>query len=363
MNTTTKTAELIRQRIEAMPIGEPFTPTALLECATRASVDRTLSRLVKAGAIERVTRGVFVRPEISRFVGKVSPSPLKVAETVAKTTGAVVQVHGAEAARRLELTTQVPTQSVFVTSGPSKHIRVGKMEIRLQHVCQRKLALAGRPAGLALAAMWYLGKKEVTPALVEKIRHKLGSNEFEALKSVTSSMPAWMSDAIFRNERAVVHSCLSLSCISKLKSSPKSIGRWHRNLLTRLLYWKKMSGSARCCRPCLPCPADCRWPSAVVLLPIHPERVPSVFIEANALISSAHTKQRLTVSLNGVLAASLALMEPSVAFEIKIPEAVKHKSRAEYLKLEFHFPDAARPKDIGLGDDGRRDHSEFMVLA
>jgi hypothetical protein len=79
------------------------------------------------------------------------------------------------------------------------------MDIRLQHVCQRKLALAGRPAGLALAAIWYLGKKEVTPALVEKIRHKLGSSEFEALKSATRSMPAWMSDAIFRNERTAAH--------------------------------------------------------------------------------------------------------------------------------------------------------------
>ena len=205
MNTTTKTAERIRERIEATPIGEPFTPTAFLECGTRASVDQTLSRLVKAGVIERVTRGVFVRPEVSRFVGKVMPEPMKVAEAIAKATGAVVQIHGAEAARRLELTTQVPTQSVFATSGPSKRIRVGEMEIRLQHVCQRKLALAGRPAGLALAAMWYLGRKEVTPALVEKVRRKLGSSEFEVLKSATSSMPAWMSDAILRNERMAAH--------------------------------------------------------------------------------------------------------------------------------------------------------------
>ena len=87
MKTTRKTAELIRQRIEEMPVGEPFTPTVLLECGTRASVDQNLSRLVKAGVIERVTRGVFVRPEVSRFVGKVMPEPLKVAETVAKTTG------------------------------------------------------------------------------------------------------------------------------------------------------------------------------------------------------------------------------------------------------------------------------------
>ncbi len=205
MSTTPKTAELIRRRIEGMPSGEPFTPTVFLECGTRASVDQTLSRLVKAGVIERVARGVFARPEVSRFVGKVIPEPLKVAETIAKATGAIVQVHGAEAALRLELTTQVPTQSVFSTSGPSKRIRIGKLEIRLRHVCQRKLVLAGRPAGLALAAMWYLGKAEVTPSLIEKIRHKLPPGEFEVLKSVTRSMPAWMSDAIFKHERTLLN--------------------------------------------------------------------------------------------------------------------------------------------------------------
>ena len=205
MNAMIKTAGQIRQRIEEIPVGEPFTPAVLLGCGTRASVDQTLSRLVKAGMIERVARGVFVRPEVSRFVGKVMPEPQRVAETIAKATGAVVQVHGAEAVRRLELSTQVPTQPMFATSGPSRRVRMGKMEIRLQHVCQRKLALAGRPAGLALAAMWYLGKKEVTPGLVEKIRRKLGSSEFEILKSARSSMPAWMSDAIFLSERTIAH--------------------------------------------------------------------------------------------------------------------------------------------------------------
>lgn len=204
MSRPTKTTELIRQRIELMPVGEPFSPVALLGCGTRASVDQALSRLVKAGAIERVTRGVFVRPEISRFVGKVAPSPMKVAEAVAKTTGAIVQVHGAEAARRFELTTQVPSQPVFATSGPSRHIRMGKMEIRLRHVCQRKLALAGRPAGIALAAMWYLGKTEVTPAVVEKIRQKLGPGEFEALQSAAGSMPAWMREVVLQGDRLAI---------------------------------------------------------------------------------------------------------------------------------------------------------------
>ncbi|MHB1090602.1 MAG: DUF6088 family protein [Ilumatobacteraceae bacterium] len=205
MGTSTKTAALIRTRIKRIPIGEPFTPTAFLKYGTRASVDQTLSRLVDVGMIERVTRGVLVRPEVSRYVGRVMPDPLKIAETIARTTGSIVQVHGAEAAWRLELTTQVPTQPVFSSSGPSRHIRVGNLDIRLQHVCHRKLLLAGHPAGLALAALWYLGKSEVTPATIEKIRRKLSLTEFEALKSVTSAMPAWMSDALFRYEQSVLN--------------------------------------------------------------------------------------------------------------------------------------------------------------
>lgn len=197
-----KTAGQIRQHIEALPAGEPFTPATLLECGRRAAVDQTLSRLVKAGVIERVARGMFVRPEISRHVGKVPPEPARIAETIARATGSVVDIHGAEAARRLELTTQTPSQTVFNTSGRSRRIHVGKSEIQLRHVSPRKLALSGRPAGLALAALWYLGKNEVTPELIGRIRMKLPASEFQALKSATSSMPAWMSDAIFRHERA-----------------------------------------------------------------------------------------------------------------------------------------------------------------
>jgi hypothetical protein len=60
---------------------------------------------------------------------------------------------------------------------------------------QRKLLLAGRPAGLALAELWYLGKNEVTVETIEKIRRKLSPTEFKVLKSVMSAMPTWMSDA------------------------------------------------------------------------------------------------------------------------------------------------------------------------
>lgn len=193
-------AERIRAYVEGLPAGEPFTTAALLRFGTRAAVDQNLTRLVRNGTIERVARGVFVRPVVNEYVGKVSPEPAKIAEAVAHSSGSAIKVHGAEAARRFQLSTQTPMQSVYWTSGPNREIQVGKTRIRLRHAGSKKLALAGTQAGTALAALWYLGKEQVTPAVIEQIKSKLPENEFEALRSETKSMPAWMSDAFIRFE-------------------------------------------------------------------------------------------------------------------------------------------------------------------
>src|SRR5688500_13518882 len=113
------TANTIREHIEKLPQGQPFTTSSMVSFGSRAAVDQALSRLAQKGTIVRVTRGVYVRPEVSKYVGKVLPEPLKVVQAMAQEHGEVVQVHGAEAARRMALTTQVPTKSVFLTSGPS----------------------------------------------------------------------------------------------------------------------------------------------------------------------------------------------------------------------------------------------------
>ncbi len=201
MQTTTN----IRRAIEVIPTGEPVTSSAFLAYGTRAAVDHALSRLTRSGIITRVARGVFVRPRVSRYVRTVLPSPEAVARAVASQTGAKVQVSGAEAAVELQLTTQQPLSPVFHTTGPSRRFRMGALEVTLKHVSPRKLALAGRPAGTALAALWYLGKREVDVAVIEQVRRKLPAEEFQALKAASAAQPAWMAAAFRRHEQAARH--------------------------------------------------------------------------------------------------------------------------------------------------------------
>lgn len=193
------TMQRVREAVAAKQVGEPFTSREVLRCGTRASVDQALSRLVKAGPLVRVTRGVYVHPEENRFVGKVMPAAEKVARTIAKATGAAIGVHGAEAARRFRLTTQMPTQAVFHTTGPNRRFELGELIVELKHVSARKLALEGAP-GEALSALWYLGKAQVTEETIERIREGLTAAEFSTLKAASASMPAWMSGALHRHE-------------------------------------------------------------------------------------------------------------------------------------------------------------------
>jgi hypothetical protein len=197
------TAKAIRIRINEIGVGEAFTSTVFSNLGSRAAIDQALSRLVASGELVRITRGVFVHPNRSRYVGEVMPEPLKVAQAIADAHGELIQVHGAEAARLLGLTTQMPLQSMFYTTGRNREIKLGNLKLTLKHAAKRKLALSGRPAGLALSALWYLGKEHVNTTTIKTIRAKLSPEAFEEFKAETPSMPTWMTDSLRQYEQEV----------------------------------------------------------------------------------------------------------------------------------------------------------------
>lgn len=190
-------AKLILNNIEQFPAGEPFTTKNFLGLGPRASIDQTLSRLARKGTITRLASGIFVRPQGNTYIGKVMPEPNKIVEAYAHSIGATVQVHGAEAARLFGLSTQAPTQLVYYTSGPSKQFKVGNLVFILKHVSPRKLVFAGTKIGLAISALWFLGKEHVNPKVIETILNYLTQAEKEELYSAIPSMPGWMSKVIY----------------------------------------------------------------------------------------------------------------------------------------------------------------------
>lgn len=197
----------ISKKISRLPAGKAFRPTLFGGLGTRASIDQALSRLAKRGEIERIQRGIYVKPGKGRFVARTLPRAEEVARTLAAARGRPVQLHGAEAARQLGLTTQQPAYTVLLTTGISKprKIRVGRSQAELRPASERKLLLAGRPAGMAVSALWYLGKEGVTREVLAAVRQKLGPEEFEVLYAHRAELPQWMREALEAFEEAGTH--------------------------------------------------------------------------------------------------------------------------------------------------------------
>jgi len=197
-------AKAVRAAIHKLPRGTPFTGARFLKHGTRGAVDRTLSRLTAEGEILRLAHGVFVRPRHNRFVGAVMPDLHEVVETIAHNNGETLQIHGAEAARRFGLTTQVPIAPVFHTSGSSRTIRVAGIAVRMVHTAnRRRLQFSGEPTGTAISALWYLGKDNVTPETIARIEAALGPAEFGKLRS--ADMPVWMARAFTDAAQETAH--------------------------------------------------------------------------------------------------------------------------------------------------------------
>ena len=107
-----------------LPEGTPLVAKELLHLENRSAVDQVLSRLARRGALLRAGHGIYVLAVEGRF-GVWDPSPAKMVDGLARQRGETIVSHGKAAANALGLTTQVPIRSVYLTSGPSRRLKMG----------------------------------------------------------------------------------------------------------------------------------------------------------------------------------------------------------------------------------------------
>lgn len=188
--------EAILRHAQALPEGGVLSPKEFLHLGSRYAVDQAMSRLVKAGKLLRVARGIYTVPVESRF-GARPPAPWKLVETLAKQRGEIVAPHGASAANVLGLTEQNPIREVYLTTGPNRKLTFGRYEVELCHAPRWMMALGQRPAGAAVRALKWLGPLHVERSLAT-LHKKLPESEWQALLGQRATLPTWMAEAISR---------------------------------------------------------------------------------------------------------------------------------------------------------------------
>jgi len=188
-------SQQILSHAASQPEGTPLLASELLHLGNRAAVDQALSRLSKAGRLLRAGRGVYLCPIVGRF-GTRPPEASKVVEAIQRLGDEVVVPNEAASANVLGLSTQVPMRQIYLTSGKSRRLQLGKQVLELKHAPSWKLRHAGHIAGHALRALAGAGPMHA-PAMARSLQNRLNKQELSALsKTSTLYMPAWLANEL-----------------------------------------------------------------------------------------------------------------------------------------------------------------------
>ena len=160
------------------------------------AVRQTMSRLVKAGTIRRVTRGIYDLPRQHPIIGQTAPNMTSTVRTLMRESRAQWQFSGAYAANALGLSEQVPAKIVILTSGVSRRVLLGKLILSFRHASPRNLLGAGRTSGLVIQALRYLGNSEITPGRLTHLTKILDARTKTDLQFLQPKLPAWMRPMI-----------------------------------------------------------------------------------------------------------------------------------------------------------------------
>ncbi|MBY0357391.1 MAG: hypothetical protein K2W82_05255 [Candidatus Obscuribacterales bacterium] len=194
------TAARIKNHIAKLENDQLFSTREFLSYGSRPAVDQALWRLVDAGIIIRVARGLFIKQ------GAVMPTVFAVAKAKAEAFGRRIVTSGLQAARELGLTakqSQNKTQeTAYATNGRTSSFRFGKIKIRLIGTSPRKMGLKDDPVNAVLRALWHYGKAACNPEAISQATNKLNRNQRQELRKAESLMPYWLQKSFqfFRQE-------------------------------------------------------------------------------------------------------------------------------------------------------------------
>jgi hypothetical protein len=172
-----RTSEAIRQAIAVKPEGAVFSAADLRLAGTRAAIDQTLLRMMRAGVIVRVARGLYA------LVGQ-SVDAQTVARAVAQKTGERVG---------LAPNAEPNDELVVPTSGVSRTIKAGGHTLQFRRMSQRKVQLASSPKGRVLLTLWNRGVVDLTTTEIKQATVDWLQGDIESFAGL---IPAWLYAAI-----------------------------------------------------------------------------------------------------------------------------------------------------------------------
>lgn len=197
-----KIINIIKSRIQMAQNGTLFFNNSFPEFDDEY-VGQILSDLAKDGIIHHLSRGVYLKTEETRF-GLVYPPIEDIAKSIARRDNAQVIPTGATAQNILGLSTQVPMNAVFLTSGSARIIKLGSRTITFRRAVPKNFAVQGRYTSLIVQALKSIGEENFSEDDFIHIQDIiLRHPEPDAIEQDLAVMPSWIRKIFVRTLKTI----------------------------------------------------------------------------------------------------------------------------------------------------------------
>ena len=158
-------AKEIQKRIGAAPDGTIFIVSDFSDVADSETIRRNLNRLVQAGTLRRILKGVFEKPKFSKLLG----------EFVAAEVTAVWS---------------------YISDGPYKTYEWDKTKIEFKHRTNKEVTGLSPMTILVIQALKTLGKEHVDEKTIRMLSRRLNEDEKAALLAEGAEATDWIYTVI-----------------------------------------------------------------------------------------------------------------------------------------------------------------------
>ena len=187
----------IRGNIEKAENGSVFVTTDFTDITDKKTVNMGLIRLADEGLIKKILFGVYYKPEFSKLLGEaVAPSPNKVAHALARNFGWTIVPCGDTALNLLGLSTQVPSQWVYVSDGAYKEYTFDNTTIKFKRTTNKEISKVSYKTALTIQALKALGKENITEQVILRLKKILTDEEKEKMLAESKSATSWVLELI-----------------------------------------------------------------------------------------------------------------------------------------------------------------------
>jgi len=175
-----------------------FTAKDFIEMTNIKTINKNLERMEKDGTIRRIITGVYDIPDFSIIINEYAvPSITDVAFALARANNWKICPSGTSALNYIGLSTQVPSQYIFVSSGPYKDYKIGNLSLIFKRTNNRLMFDSSLETAILIQAIKAIGRNNITINQSDTIKEFY--NNIENMKTILNESrytTAWIYETI-----------------------------------------------------------------------------------------------------------------------------------------------------------------------